>query len=329
MLYQKSMWLTKTVFILCCLFCLEIGTSYASAGHTVKGVVITPDGKVVPEFSVVVRHASSKPEIVIRRHFKDGEFLIDRLDPDKYLFEISCPLLIGAKLTLDLTAPTSSTNYNIVILHSYRNEAQLAPGAYSVSVNALQQKIPAAAREAYQRGVEFHRNGDLNAALIEYGKALRAYPQYVEALTDLGAILLLYNQPDGALIFLRRAQAVDDTNSAISFNVAVALTEQGDYPSALKLLRDILHREPRLALAQFLIAKIHYLQKTYDQADAYVRLALENDPALLDAWLLKIKINIEQGDYSEARQALQRVREAIRSEAVTEFIDEQLSALGS
>jgi tetratricopeptide (TPR) repeat protein len=276
-----------------------------------------------------VRHASSKPELTIRKHFKDGEFVIDRLDADKYFFEISCPLLIAARLTLDLTSPTSSTNYNIVILHSYRFEAQLAPGTYSVSVNALQQKIPAAVREAYQRGVELHRNGDLNAALIEYGKALRAYPQYVDALTDLAAILLLYNQPDAALIFLRRAQAVDDTNSVISFNVAVALTEQGDYPSALKLLRDILHRQPRLALAQFLAAKIHYLEKTYDQADAYVQLALENDPTLLDAWLLKIKISIEHGDYSEARQALQRVREAIHNEVVTEFIDEQLSALGS
>jgi hypothetical protein len=73
--------LTKTAFILCCLLCIVPGRLQAADSYTVKGVVITPDGTVVPEFSVVVRPVTTKPELVDRRHFKHGEFTIARWNP--------------------------------------------------------------------------------------------------------------------------------------------------------------------------------------------------------------------------------------------------------
>ncbi len=322
--------LTKTVVILCCLFCLDIKLAYGSIGHTVKGVVITPNGTVVPQFSVVVRHVTDKPELVRRKHFKNGEFIIDGLAATKYELQISSPLFVGTKLSFDFKSRPRNVDYCIVVLHPYRNEARLTPGAgYSVSVKVLQQKVPAEAREAYLKAVELHREGKLDEALIEYGRALRSYPRYVEALTDIGTIFLLYNRPESAMTFLRRAKDVDDCNPIINLNIAAALTEQGDYGGALKLLKDLLHREPRMALAQFFIGKIHYLQKKYNQAEPYLRQALEIDPSLLDAWVLMINISVEQEKYDQAREGLQRVREAMSNQMVTKFIDEQLSALGS
>ena len=117
----------------------------------------------------------------------------------------------------------------------------------------LQQKVPAAAREAYLKAVDFHREGKLEAAMIEYGKALRSYPRYLEGLIDIGTIFLLYNRPDSALAFLRRAQDIYAGNPLVDFNIAVALAEQGDYGGALKLCKDILKREPRTASAQAVV----------------------------------------------------------------------------
>jgi hypothetical protein len=42
-----------------------------------------------------------------------------------------------------------------------------------------------------------------------------------------------------------------------------------------------------------------------------------------------INISIEQKKFDQAREALQRVREAMHNQMVTKFIDEQLSVLGS
>jgi tetratricopeptide (TPR) repeat protein len=326
----ECMKLTKTVFILCCLFCFDVPRADAMGVRTVKGVVMTPDGTVVPEFTVLVRPMSDKPELVQRKNFKNGEFMIDELEAVQYQFEVNSPLYIRTKLLLDLRAKASGTDYSIVILYPYRNEARLIPGAaHTVSAKSLQQKIPAAAREAYAKGVQLHWKGELNQALIEYGRALRAYPEYLEALTDIGAIFLLYNRPEAALTFLRRAQNVDDSNPIINLNIAVALAEQSDYANSTKLLKKILQGEPRMASAQLLLARIDYLQKKYDQAEVHVRQALDNDPKLLDAWLLMIDVSYGQKKYDQVREALRHVRDAMSNQRVSDFIDEQLLTVGS
>src|ERR1051326_709906 len=194
--------LTKAVLILCCLFCLQIAYANAAPAHTVRGVVITTDGTVVPEFTITVRHATQKPELFTRKRFKNGEFTISGLTKDKYQLRITAPLYIPAKLDYDFKSLGRPTEYSIVILHTYRNEARLQPGsAYTVSVKTLQDKVPDVARDAYMKGVELHRQGSLDQALVEYGKALRACPNYVQALGDLGAIFILFNRPESAMTF--------------------------------------------------------------------------------------------------------------------------------
>jgi tetratricopeptide (TPR) repeat protein len=322
--------LMKAVFALCCLFCFEISPAYAGTLHAVKGVVITPEGTVVPEFTLVVKQVTDKPELVQRKHFKHGEFDLDGLNSTKYQIQVSSPQFITTKILVDFKAKSRDTDYCIVILHPYRNEARLAPGAaYTVSAKSYQEKIPDATREAYSRGVEFHRQGELDQALVEYGKALRSYPTFVPALTDIGSILLLYNRPEGALTFLRRAQEADKDNMIVRMNIAVALSEQGDYAEATKMLKSLLHDQPRMAAAQYFLAKIEYFEKKYDRAEQDVQQALENDPRLLDAWVLFINISLEQNKQDQVRDALQRIRETMDNQLVTKFIDEQLSALGS
>ena len=135
---------TKVVFILCCLLCLKIPVADASTAHAVKGLVITPDGTVVPKFSVVVKHVAEKPELVRRRQFKDGEFAVDGLTKGKYLVQISAPQFITTKLTFDFNDRSRQTDYSIIILHPYRNEARLMPGAAgSAGTSAPSRLVPA------------------------------------------------------------------------------------------------------------------------------------------------------------------------------------------
>jgi tetratricopeptide (TPR) repeat protein len=148
-------------------------------------------------------------------------------------------------------------------------------------------------------------------------------------LSDLGTIFLLYNRPDSALTFLHRAQDIDDRDPITNLNVAVALTEQGNYAEALQVLKKVVHSEPRMAIAHFYIAKIYYLQKQYDRAEESARQAVDTAPDLLDAWLLLVNARVEQKKNDQAREALTHVRESIHDGIVTRIIDEQLSALGN
>ena len=312
------------------LFCCQISSAYAGPAHSVRGVVITVDGTVVPEFSIVVKHIANKPELFQRKHFKSGEFTIDGLSGDKYELQISSPSFIPQKLDFDFKSDIRPLDHCIVILHTFRNERRLEPGAaYKVSLRSLQEKVPDAAREAYQKGVELHRDGKLEEALVEYGKALRVYPNYVNALSDLATIFILYNRPDSALTFLRRAQDIDNCNVVLNLNIAIALTEQADYGGAMKLLKKVLHDNPKMALAHFYIGRIHWVQKKYAEAQAEAQRAATMDPELLDAWLLMVNASVAQKNYDQARDGLMHIREAINNGKVTAFIDEQLSTLGS
>jgi tetratricopeptide (TPR) repeat protein len=320
---------TKAAFIFC-LLCLQIDWVQAATAHTVRGVVVTPDGTPLPEFTITVRRESQKPELYPRRHYKNGEFTVGQLTGDKYQLRISSPHYVEAKLDFDFKSLSRSTEYSIVVLHPYRNETRLLPGAAdTVSVRALQEKIPDEARNAYLKGVERHREGRLEEAAIQYGKALRAYPDYTSALGDLGTIYILYNQPQSALTFLRRAQQIEEGNIIISLNIAIALTEQGEYSPAMKLFKDVLSRNPRVALAQYYVAKLDYLQKKYEEAERYVRQAREIDPHLLEASLLLVTISLKENKHDQAREALLQIRQTMDNKMISSFIDEQLLALGS
>jgi tetratricopeptide (TPR) repeat protein len=322
--------LAKSVLLFCFLFLLQVERSRAATAHTVRGVVVTTDGTVVPEFTITVRHVSQKPELFTRKRYKNGEFTVNGLREDKYQLQISSPLYITSRLDFDFKTAPRSTEYSIVILHPYRNEPRFVPGAaYTVSVRTLQEKIPDTAKEAYMKGVELHREGHLEEALMQYGKALRVYPNYVSALGDLGSVFILYNRPESALTFLRRAHDIDDCNIIISLNIAIALTEQGDYAGALKLFKKVLSTNPRLALAEYYVGKVEYLQKKYEEAEVSVRQALQDDPHMLEASMLMISISLEQKKYEQARATLLQVRQAMGNKMVSKFIDEQLAMLGS
>src|SRR5262245_41739677 len=125
---MQGMNFAKTALILCTLLWFEIPKLDASIGHTVKGMVITPDGTLVSEFTVVVKHLTEKPELVRRLHFKDGEFEVEDIGPGKYQIQISAPMFVGTRVVFDFDRRTSDTNYRIVVLHPFRTEARLMPG---------------------------------------------------------------------------------------------------------------------------------------------------------------------------------------------------------
>jgi tetratricopeptide (TPR) repeat protein len=320
--------LTKALIL--CFFALQINDADATEAHTIKGIVVTTDGTPVTEFTIAVRHDTKKPELLPRRRYKNGEFTVSGLTGDRYQLRISSPRYIAVRLDFDFKSHPRPTEYSIVILHAYRNEPRLVPGAAeTVSVRALQEKIPDEARDAYMNGVERHREGRLEEASMEYGKALRVYPRYVSALGDLATIFMLRNEPQSALTFLRQAQNIEEGNVVISMNIAIALTELGDYPAAMKLFKKVLSSNPRLALAQYYVAKIDYLHKNYKEAEDYAKRACDNDPHLLEAPLLLISISQQEKKQSQVRETLLQIRQAMANKTISSFIDEQLAALGS
>jgi tetratricopeptide (TPR) repeat protein len=313
-------------FVLCSL----MERAYAGPARTIRGLVISTNGTLIPEFAITVKDVSLTPGLFTRKRFKNGEFTISGLTEERYQFQIDSPLHIPKQVVVDFESDTRLTQYSIVILHSYRNERQLTPDTeYTVSIQALQEKVPAKAKEAYMKAVSLHREGRLQEAVVEYASALRLYPNYVRALEDLGAILIFCNQPNLALQFLRRAHNIEDQNIIVNLNMGLALGVQGDYSGAIKSLKSVLNQYPRLALIHYYIARIYAVQKKYADAEESIRKAIENDPQMMEALMLMIDISLQQQKHDQAREGLLQVREAAGNKRVSQFIDETLAMLGS
>src|SRR5262245_4207806 len=121
---------------------------------------------------------------------------------------------------------------------------------------------------------------------------------------------------------------MDRSNIAVNLNTGIALTERGDYSGAMKLFKQVLSENPRLALSHYFIARIQCLLKKYEDAERSVRQAIDNDPHLLEALVLMINIRLQQKKYDQASEALSHVREATENKIVSKFVDEQLTSLG-
>jgi tetratricopeptide (TPR) repeat protein len=102
-----------------------------------------------------------------------------------------------------------------------------------------------------------------------------------------------------------------------------------DYDGALKLLDSILRDAADKSLPRLFQAKVYYFQKKYQQAEESARLALNEDPQLLDGWQLLLNIAAEQKDYPAMKQSLLKLRQALPAREFARFVDDQIAMMAS
>ena len=135
------------------------------------------------------------------------------------------------------------------------------------------------------------------------------------------------NRPDAALTFLRRANRVDESNTIVRLNMAIALMAKREYNDAMGLLERVLRDEPRRSLPLYFMGRVHFYQKKYDEAERHVRMALAEDPGLIDGWVMLVNVALEQEDYGAAREGLENLRAAMKNGLFTRFVEDQLASL--
>ena len=151
-------------------------------------------------------------------------------------------------------------------------------------------RIPSPARDSYTKGMEALGKGDSKKAVEFLSNAVKLYPDFPQALTELGRQYLLLNQMQraaetySALVKLKKEDASAHLNLGIAlYNVSLAL--QGEKKTDEANLR---LAEAESALRQSLALKMqgpnpHYYLgltmirfKKYDEAQKEMELALAN-----------------------------------------------------
>jgi len=307
---------------------IGIGAAQADAKNSVRGAVITPNGTMLPEFTIAAKPIGGSPGLSIRRQFTQGMFSLENLPEQKYEIIVQSKRYVNFRYPVDFDKDGDHDNFRLIMLYPFRNEVRyLDDSPYEVSATRLQQRIPEQAKKEYDNAVEFHRNGELDDAMRCYGRAISAFPNYVDALADVGGLYILLNEPATGIRFLQRALTSDKNNPVIHINMAVGYMALGEFEEASKILQKLITTSSRKSLPRYYLSKMFFYQQQYPAAEETVRLALQDDPQLLDAWILLLNISLAQKDDLGMRQTMAHINSIIDSKSFSSFINEHMAAM--
>jgi tetratricopeptide (TPR) repeat protein len=155
--------------------------------------------------------------------------------------------------------------------------------------------VSPAARAAFQRGEKALEAGQLDEAAIAYQEALKASPNFAEALNGLGSVLFRQGKRAEAVTKFQAAIAADPGMKLAYFNLGYAARKNGDFAVAANAYETYVKLDPTDADGYFGLGESY---RSLGKADPAVRayetyVSLETRPSE-QSWVEKAKQYIAQ-----------------------------------
>jgi Tfp pilus assembly protein PilF len=128
--------------------------------------------------------------------------------------------------------------------------------------------IPKSALEAYAKGMEAVEKQDDKKATEQFTKAIAEYPNFSQALSELGTIYLKQKDYDKAAETLKKAVEAKSDSFDAHYNYGAALYYKKDMPGAEAEFRKAIQLRETSALAHMYLGLIVIQDKKYDEARA-------------------------------------------------------------
>ena len=133
------------------------------------------------------------------------------------------------------------------------------PTGASISVAALQHKVPRAARKSFARAKRLSKSGDHAGAAAELETTIRLDPRFAAAYNALGAEYLQFAKFAEARMPFERALELNPDFVNAHYNFAVLLLQTGDTEGSEKHARRVLQLASNNPYAHWLFGYLLYL----------------------------------------------------------------------
>ncbi len=291
--------------LLSLIFC---GTAAAqlttSARVNARGQVYAPSG------------AAMQVNVRIQLSGEDGQRPPEILDTDSKGAFVIYNLTQGASYTL--IVDSDGKNWATTIEHFYAlgprpfvtihlrpPENATAVGA-AVSVAELNQNVPRAARREYESGVQQVVAGNLEGARKSFQHAIELFPEFVEARSELAAVLMHDGDLSGAEALLRRALEIEGPAVRPTLNLGLCLSRQQRYAAALPFLERGVQLQPVNPKGNLVYGITLAMTGDDDRAEPVLRKAYEQGgKPFTKAQLHLARLYARQKKYDRAAEALE------------------------
>ena len=156
------------------------------------------------------------------------------------------------------------------------------------------------ATELFNRALELHRRGELEAAKKNYEQLLKLYPQNPDVLHLLGVVALQQKDLSKAIGLISKSLVVKPNMPNAFNNLGSAYKEQQEIDKALKCFECALKIDPLFEDAISNIGNIFYDKRNYGEAMNFYNRAISLNPRHADAHYNRGNIHLHFERYSAA-----------------------------
>jgi len=253
----------------------------------------------------------------------------------RILFLVATALPLAACITTSSRPepPVSmkeAAQYNMQLGINYLRQGDLQAARTKLEKAIEQDDSLATAYSAL--GLVFERLGDNPGAEKNYRRAVSLAPDDPDALNALGVFLCLQKQETSeAMRYFERALAVplskSDSNKAMVYTNAGVCAKRVDMGKAESYLRSALAADPNFAQALLQLADVSFGRANYLQSRAFLERFLAASPATPDALWLGFRVENALGEASAARTYGERLKKEFPESVETrELLESQRNA---
>jgi Tfp pilus assembly protein PilF len=266
-------------------------------------------GRIEPAAEVpVYLHGATTPFETSTFSGPDGRFRFRKLDAGAYTLAVSKTARGEAIQTIELTPGTVDARgrLNIVFrIDERRLESdKTRPLGATVSTTIL--SLPDSAIKEYRAAQRCLSRRDPDGAFVHLSRAVEIAPRFATAWNQLGTMDYQAGRYNEAEAKFRRALDADPDAFEPLVNLGGVMLTLGNHQNAVEYNQRAVTRRPNDALANAQLGFSYFDVNDLDQAEKYLKAAVELDPAHFSHPQLGLAaIYLKRGERSSALGALQ------------------------
>jgi tetratricopeptide (TPR) repeat protein len=267
---------------------------------TISGTVLSQgDNRTLSQVAVRLKSHSAGVFHSILTDY-DGHFEVAGLPPGSYEINVEESGYDTVRTKAQLEGPSLK-------LVLYLTPAKWSPARqneYTVSVRDL--KIPDKAREEYQKGMERLAKDDYTGSVNHFAKAIKVFPEYYEALSQLGiAEIRLGSREEARKAFQAAIDLSKGRHAAAQFGLGYLLYLEGKADEAEAILRRGLELDGNAPDGHVILGLALLRLNRLDEAERSAREALLRKPGFAEAYLVLADVYARRRNYQEQVQDLE------------------------
>ena len=219
---------------------------------------------------------------------------------------------LRAALSRDSNLASARNYLGNIFLQQNRLDAAVQEYGEAIRLN------PNLAYAYYNLGLALHKQGQNEAAITAYRQALVIKPTMANAKYNLGLALYQQGQNEEAIAAYQQSINLDRNNANAYFNLGMALQEQGDTAKAVIAYREALELNPdNIAAYNNLGSVLAARGQTPEAIETYIQ-AIRRIPNNPSAYYNLGVAFYKQGELKKAQQVLKRAHKEYRKQGNVE-----------